>query len=53
MTAALMWLVLQIGIPFLVLVFANNLLRCPHRVPGKFKSSARSPAERRGNDNHW
>ncbi len=29
MTVALMWLVLQIGIPFLVLVFANNLLKVP------------------------
>ena len=29
MTIALTWLVLQIGIPFLVLVFANNLLKAP------------------------
>ena len=27
MTVALTWLVLQIGVPFLVLVFANNLLK--------------------------
>jgi membrane protease YdiL (CAAX protease family) len=35
MTVALTWLVLQIGVPFLVLLFANNLLkvRAPHSRP--------------------
>jgi membrane protease YdiL (CAAX protease family) len=46
MAVALTWLVLQVGVPFLVLVFANNLLRV--RAPSSRKVQVTSALAGRG-----
>jgi membrane protease YdiL (CAAX protease family) len=48
MTVALTWLVLQIGVPFLVLLFANNLLKVSEPTSPQIQAAGALPSGRAG-----